>query len=319
PTLPGRPAILLANVDVAALGLMDASATGATLGIPEFDAVSLMSIPAAQSPFVLGDSFGVGAMVGSVLGLGPNALGAPDVSFSPPIVMTPGDGVRLQAVYFDGGAPLTPVVATNEVRFLRADILVEATGHNAFNTDVTQGFFKIRHLNPTLPSIVQITLDLSPFSPVAMFDADEPGLGPTANDQFWNGNATDPGAIGCAGTYRNGCDVTTGLIYDNLNTYGPDIVAGQVQLICDPAANCGFIASNPVSGLHRWQTVTFRFALGAFTCDTFEFDVDTDGGFGVSGRAQAGMAVTIVLDDTTVLTGTLAVDPSNRLRSMLVF
>ena len=319
PTLPGRPAILLANVDIAALGLVDASATGITLGIPEFDAVSMMSVPAGQSPFILGDGFGIGAMAGSVLALGPHALGAPDVSFSPPLAMSPGDGIRLQAVYFDAGAPSTPVVATNAVRFLRADILVEAAGHNSFNTDVTQGFLKIRHLNPSLPSIVEVTVDLSPISPVAMFDADEPGFGPTANDQFWNGNTTDPNGVGCAGTYRNGCDVSTGLIYDNLTTYGPDIAAGQVQLICDQAANCGFIASNPVTGIHRWRTLTFRFTPGSFTCDTFEFDVDTDGGRGVSGRSQAGMAVSILLDDNTLLTGTLETDPSNRLRSMLVF
>lgn len=317
PSLLGRPAILMANADIAALGLMDASTNGVTLGIREFDVLSLLSIPAGQNPFVIGDSFAIGGLAGTVLGLGPDALGDPDASLSPPVMMVPGDGVRLQAAYFDMGAIGVPVVATNEVRFLRADVLVEAVGHNSFNTNLASGFFRITHNNPTLPSIVSVTLDISATSPEWSFDVDEVGLGPTNNSQFWNGNSTDPGGIGCAGTYRNGSDVATGLIYDNMNTYGPDAAAGQIPLVCDPAANCGFTATNAASGTNRWRTLTFRYTPGTFTCNTFEFDVDTDGGFGISGRAQEGMVVTVVLADTTVLTGTLVVDPSNRLRALL--
>lgn len=57
--------------------------------------------------------------------------------------------------------------------------------------------------------------------------------------------------------------------------------------------------------------MTFRFAPGSFFGNTFRFDLDTDGGPGVSGGHMDGLTVTIEDIAGQITAGILRRDPAN--------
>lgn len=123
------------------------------------------------------------------------------------------------------------------------------------------------------------------------------------------GNST---AVGFKGTYRNGCDVTTGLVYDALNW--------PVHPNASSGANSGFMARNGsnIGNGSSVKTPTFRFAGNKFAGTAakpvgFEFDCDTNGGPGTAedGASMAGMVITVKFVGGTVLKGELRVDSTS--------
>lgn len=193
---------------------------------------------------------------------------------------------------------------THQVSFLAPAVVVSAEGTNSFNSDVTAGFWKVTNLNDPR-SIVQVVFDWTgaPSSQATMeFDTDQSGM----SDRFDGGNST---VSGCLGTYRNGSDTATGLIY-----------SGTPAAPCDPAANTGWTGTNAGNATNDWRTITFSFTPGIFTLgQTFELDIDTDGGLGISGDNMVGMQVSVTFDDMSTVSGALAVDPSTPNRSQVAF
>ena len=123
------------------------------------------------------------------------------------------------------------------------------------------------------------------------FDCDQTGMA----DIFWLGNGS--GTSPCRGTYRNGSDTATGLVYDASNTH---------KVTCGGKTyNCGFIGTNPTTA-PSYKTLKFRFATAKFgKGKKFEFDADTDGGMGVNGGSMVGMKITIKTLSNKTFTGTL--------------
>ena len=65
-----------------------------------------------------------------------------------------------------------------------------------------------------------------------------------------------------------------------------------------------------------YRTLKWYFAGASFLGGAvFEFDIDTDGGAGINGGSMDGMVVTVEFLSGNVLTGQLAADPNNPLRS----
>ena len=218
---------------------------------------------------------------------------------APPVALT----WSAQTIYFDFTSPsLLTLSAASTMRVQVGTIDIEALGTNSFNLNITAGFFKITN-NIAGTSILDVTFDWAaspdPGQATMVFDTDQTSMA----DVFDGGNST---VTGCQGTYRNGCDVTCGLVYDAANTIST----------CDPLANTGFIASSPSAVSNSYQTLQFRFNGFDFG-KTFEFDVDTDGGNGTTGGAMAGMVVTLTTDNQGVLNGTLVADPNDSTRSFL--
>ena len=173
---------------------------------------------------------------------------------------------------------------------------VTASGANSFNSDTTSGFWQIQNVSGA--DIVRVELDFGQSADRTLvqsfFDTTQVGLA----DRFDGGNST---ALGCTGTYRNGSDVTTGLVFDASNS----------PSACDLAANTGFIAANLSTRL------IFRFTdFGPG--ETFEFDCDTDIAV-VSGDQMAGLNVTIEDVSGAIFRGTLRVDPSQPNTSSVSF
>ncbi|MBK8977013.1 MAG: hypothetical protein IPM29_13950 [Planctomycetes bacterium] len=216
----------------------------------------------------------------------------------------PDGPLRIQALALDAGVPpvYVPLVATNEAEFeldraLVVGVTVTADGLDSFNGDTSRGFFRIEN-RATVPgrSIVRLELDVTTTPVPGMitleFDTDEIGM----VERFDAGNST---AIRCPGTYRNGSDVATGLVYDALN---------QPAAPCALGGNSGFVGRNAIPGLPgTFQTIEFRFAPATFFGGAlFEFDLDTDAGNGDAGGDMAGIVVTVDLLDGSRHTGVLA-------------
>lgn len=208
-----------------------------------------------------------------------------------------------------GLALSAPVRWQVERAALPTAIEIRARGSNSFNNSSTP-FWSIAHGGTEFP-ITELT--------ISTFDSSRTetrGIRFDLDQQFGNGEAIifGNGTAGCLGSYADGSDVTTGLIYDSQNTYdqfGNGTCFG---------GNCGFIAlPDPTLAAQDHKSVTFRFTPGFFFDNTFVFDMDTDGGPGVSGRAMEGVRVSITLLDGRVLTGELAVDPETSNQSVLRF
>ncbi len=170
----------------------------------------------------------------------------------------------------------------------RCGVVMEAVGANSFNADTQSGFWRIA--NNSGQQITAVTLDWSTTPdqdqlPRA-FDTDQISMG----DRFDGGNSQTPG---CLGTYRNACDVLTGLDY-----------AGSMASACDPAALTGFVGSNPGSAPGEFQTLDFAFT-DFDSGELFEFDCDTDRGVGINGAEMRGLVVTVTLADGCAVRGVL--------------
>jgi hypothetical protein len=208
--------------------------------------------------------------------------------------------------------------ATNEVlveRLLRQNftdkplVEIEAVGTNSGLPNTNLGFWRITH-NLGKPadrgaSIVDVRFDfagsINPMHATMVFDTNEIGMA----DYFDAGNNTAPN---CRGTYRQGSDVATGLVYDALN---------NPPRACASGANTGWIGTNQTT-LGSFRSLRFRFQPNQFINETFSFDCDTDG-FGGNGASMAGMAVRVQLYDGRVFSGWMVEDPMDSNRSVALF
>lgn len=167
-------------------------------------------------------------------------------------------------------------------------VTVECDGPNSYVND-PDGFWRITHNAATSASITSVVLSF------------QGATGP-ANGVFFDtdqGLANGGGRFDQGSTYRNGSDVATGLNY----------------VVSAPYAGSGWIGSNGVGGA-SFNTVEFQFTGGQFNGNTLGFDADTDPGT-QSASDHVGMSVTVILSDSSVLTGTLAIDPTNSDRSFV--
>ena len=237
-------------------------------------------------------------------------VGGTPVSFANPFPGLPnGTRIEWQVLGVDFNVPTgtcgvqLPLVSTNIARHEivpSVTATIRAEGANSFNSDTTSGFFQIEAgvLSATDP-IVSVEFDWTTSSNPAQsnmeFDTDQTGMANT----FMEGNGG-----GCAGTYRNGSDVATGLDYANAanNLLNATTCAASI-------AHCE--ASNQVGTTPDYQTLKWHFTPGSFVPGSvLEFDIDTDLGAGITGAAMAGMVVTIELQSGAILTGELAVNAS---------
>lgn len=282
-----RPTWLFFNTGADAL-INGATKLGNSFQIREFVALTNMSSP--TGPFV---------SVRSISGA--------TVTLPTPMLMDQ-EFLRVQALTINNDG-LAARAASNQMffQFDASRILVEAEGANSFNADTSEGFFKVHHLfgSPIASVEFDWTTSTNPNQSTMTFDTNQTGMAETLDA----GNSADPT---CDGTYRNDCDVATGLVYDAMTT--PPSSACAVA----NNANTGYIGTNPTVA-NSFQTLVFRFAPGQFSGDTFEFDADTDGGQGINGGDMEGMVVRITLEDSTVLVGELAPDPLDKERSFLRF
>lgn len=269
--------------------------------------------PAGPLPFV-GDSiweFGFPNLTG--LSAGTFVAGTPAVFPNFLATVPSGTSVAWQAFCVDIASPPTacgrnltfvglPWSTSTVARHVRGsddnDIAtIRSAGANSFNADPTSGFFSITaDANSAADPIVAVTFDWStssnPAQGTMVFDCDQTGMANT----FWEGNGG-----GCGGTYRNGSDATVGLDYANAanNLSGATTCPTSVP-------HCE--ATNP-GVANSYQTLKWYFTPGTWVAGTtLEFDVDTDGGAGITGDAMAGMVVTIETLSGQTYTGELQVD-----------
>ena len=196
---------------------------------------------------------------------------------------------------------------THTLSFSAGTIAVLAQGPNSFNADPSSGFFQVVNI-ASQDSITQVAFDWAatnnPAQSTMVFDTDQTGMA----SRFDGGQSPVPG---CSGTYRNGSDAMVGLDY---LTTPPSP--------CDPAAHLGYIGSNGglTTPFPEVKTIEFHFSPGSFSASkTFEFDVDTDGGLGVSGADMQGLSITITLSSGLVLQGFLIPSAIDPFRSELLF
>lgn len=213
--------------------------------------------------------------------------------------------VRMQALYLNPASP-NVLAATNDQNLTgySANVIVEAIGENVYWGGNQTGFFKVTHLggSPIVDVVFDFVASSNPGMTSTEFDTDSSSIGFV----FDGGNST---VLECTGTYRNDSATATGLIFDAANT----------PSTCDSLAFTGFLGTNPGNGADDYRTMQFRFTPGAFDHDRFEFDCDVDQAPNDTGGGMAGMVVTITLQDTTVLTGELQLDPNNPTRSFIMF
>lgn len=267
--LPGQPNVTFLNLGTQAQVLGTTSIGGSML--PELVALSGLSVPPG-------------------LDLMATSLNGTPLSLVVPAAFMPDGGlIRMQALQL---LPSLSLLATNQVYLTfaggSARVRVEAVGHNSFNSDASQGFFRVTRLGAG-SAIRRVVLSWNgspPGQATMVWDQDST----TNGERFDAGNST---AAGCRGTYRNGSDAITGL----------DYAVSQVSP-CNPTARTGYLGDN--------RTLDFRFVGNQFAGGrTFEFDCDTDGGLGVTGADMAGLQVTVTLADNTTLSGALTVDPGS--------
>ncbi|MHC5063747.1 MAG: hypothetical protein ACYTG5_07220 [Planctomycetota bacterium] len=308
--LNGTAAVIFANVGPdAALGL---DAVSNLLGIREL--AHLQPLLTSPSASVAVQSRGV------IMGNDPLNPGTGDwrLAFPSGVYVQPiGGCLRFQTVYIDPDVAYLPIALTNQARFCRGPVPVavcgtfaEARGANSFNADTSSGFFRITN-GETDPakSIVTLRLELRDLLPNSAnaqalidnffrFDTDENNMA----DVFEGGNSL---ASGCRGTFRNGSDVATGLIFSG--------TVQQNATPCDDAAMQGWIGgpATPFPGSDGdWLELEFNFSPGTFmNGETFEFDCDTDGGIGVSGADMAGLFVWVRFNDGSISETELTVAP----------
>lgn len=160
-----------------------------------------------------------------------------------------------------------------------------AAGANSFNGDTTSGFFQVTNNDPA-EIITQVTIssaNVTTGNATLVFDSDQGGMA----DRF-DGNLTSAVAL-CLGTYRNGSEVASGLVF-----------AGTNASLCDPTLTTGWTGSNTTAVAPNFQTLQFDFDGASFTQGvTFEWDTDTDGGAGITGAAMADLEVSITTNVAT--------------------
>ena len=221
--------------------------------------------------------------------------------------------VAIQMAVIDPGASPDGffLSAANEfhVTLPNQTVIVEAIGANSYNQTTTSGYWRVTHTGLSPSPIQSVTFDWTTANNGTqqgrLFDIDQTGM---ANITIF-GNGASP----CNGTYRNNTDLATGLIYDASNSFINYATGGCT------GGHCGFVSSNPAASTSP-KTLQWNFAPGQFAYETFEFDVDTDNGFSNHrGSDQAGLHVTVVLENSVVFSGWLAADPQNVERAFVEF
>jgi len=242
------------------------------------------------------------------------AIGSP-----PPTAI--GDCIRLQAAYVDPRVDFLPLAMTNQIRFCRdpdpvtlSGLFAEAIGANSFNADVSSGFFSVTN-EATDPNqaVVRVRCTVFPANASARtqairyngfrWDTDNPSMA----EVFEGGDSPN---LACQGTYRNGSEVSTGLVFAG--------TAQQNATPCDASALQGWVGSDAGFNDGDWRTLEFTFNPSSFMNGAvFEFDADTDGGLGTSGADMAGVVIEVELADGSVVTGELVGDVNNPTRSFV--
>lgn len=237
-----------------------------------------------------------------------------------------GECIRAQGLWLDGDVAFLPVALSNQTRFCRVPdgLLPSATygvmlGNNSFNADTSSGFWQLINdqTDPDL-SIVRLSLTIDPTNPnlststqslldsFFRWDTDNGDMA----DVFEGGNSL---VAGCQGTYRNGSEVSSGLIF-----------AGTPPSPCDPGALLGWDGADdgPTiygSAMGDYLTLTFEFAPDTFLNGAkFEFDCDTDGGIGVNGGAMRGVIWEVEFKNGSVSSGEAVADTTVPFRSFAV-
>lgn len=281
--------------------------------VPELRSYSNFSTPVSSGSALL-----VPTSTGAATSIDLGAIGFP---------VNTGDTIRMQAIYFDLRSQFSPgLMASNEIWFnglVIRNVLYEATGPVAENADTSSGFFRIHWLGGS--DIVEVTLDFIDSSALGQngrFDTDAVNMA----DIFGLGNGGGPG---CQGTYRNGSDALTGLVYDAMT----NTAIGADSPICDYYADqgaswlSGFVGTpGPAGGGDSYQRLTFNFTdFGldgagnpAAGPEIFEFDADTDSVLN-DGGAHADMVITVTLRDGTVFKANSLPDVSDPQRSFIGF
>ncbi|NRA98134.1 MAG: hypothetical protein HRU14_18220, partial [Planctomycetes bacterium] len=302
-TASGSPAALLANID---------GVFGGTLGVPELVIPTQFSSPPANlaANFELGNTTGLPSGLAS-LPLGPNLVGDPAGAFpAPPGFFPAGSVISLQAFVIDGIGIYTgnpwPGYATNKATFTAQGpppcaalgAVFTANGTNNFGAAVPVGtaYWTVANNSAGL-NILSVTLDWAAANVAGanttVFDYDQAGITGIAvtTGNFQNGNSALPA---CVGTIIN----DPGLDFGPTNSIVP---------ACDPAAFCGWSTTSALVG--NCQNLTFTFGAGGDPFspgETLGWNVDTDGGNGISGDTMAGLQCTIVWDNGCVSIGYLA-------------
>lgn len=227
---------------------------------------------------------GVALYVNTTEAAGPLSLAVPPII----ALFAASDTVRVQGLYADLNVPVTAgpqIMFTNQTRALvdttpPLNVTFAANGANPFNADTTSGFWSLTNNGSFEVLSLEVILPGT-----GVFDIDQTGMA----DIFWNGNST---AAACSGTYRNGTEVSTDLIF-----------AGTLQSsACDATALGGFL--HPAT-----NTLQFAFADGSgpnggFTNgEIFEWDTDVDGGGLTDAASMVGTTVTVSVRDP--LSGTV--------------
>ncbi|MCA8941882.1 MAG: hypothetical protein KDB80_04915 [Planctomycetes bacterium] len=223
----------------------------------------------------------------------------PAGSLSLAVPMAPGIvGVdfELQAAVLAPGTTQLGLLTSNRGTLRVGDlspITVVAEGANSFNSDTSQGFWRVTNGDGN-PDILAVRFDWTLANPASpqIFDANQTAM----SDRFDGGNSALPT---CGHTYRNGSHLTTGLMF-----------SGTSVSPCDPTAMTGWVGSNGSAANQDWRTLDFAFT--DFNAgETFEVDIDTDGG-GQNGSAMAGLVVIVILADQTVRVGELVAETTER-------
>ncbi|MCA8941881.1 MAG: hypothetical protein KDB80_04910 [Planctomycetes bacterium] len=293
----GQP-LSISSVDAPTIGT---TMTMDVTGIPASATFGAMLFGTAATELDLAviGAAGCHLLTNATLGSVPFAILGSSSTIGLPIVHSDalvGLTVEAQAAVLAPGSTPLGLVTSNRGTLSVGDatrVLVESVGLDSFNHDTSAGFWRVTN-GPGNPNIVGLRFDwLASGMPILpVFDTDQREMG----GRFDGGNSLLPS---CSHTYRNGSEVVTGLVYP-----------GTMTSPCDAAATTGWIGTNPGPSLGDFRTLDFLFT-GFEAGETFEMDIDTDGG-GNSGGAMAGLVITVTFADGSSRTGSLAVDSTYR-------
>lgn len=282
-----------------------------TPGIPAVGLGHNFSIPQNPVAFAIPDGIGLHALGVVFFGIPgiPTAYtyGSPDFQFTmPPGVFNHGDLIRLQMVAPDAGYP-GGGAGSLQTGFVYSDCQgdtstptpgpharVEARG---VGTIQVSGFWRVHNTGSVGISSVQIDLSTSN------------GGGGTVMNAWNPTSALNSGGMMSAGTsYRKNTHVITGLDF----TVAGNTVGGYTEVLTGTS-----VAGMP--GALRFDFTNFTACIDSLIFDCGDATTGSLAGTAanLSGNNAAGATVTVTFTDSTVLVGTMAVDPSDPTASVV--